>query len=518
MPFPRGPADTRVRLDQLREPDDSTKLDATTQRHGLQRKLSGKANEVQVGTGEWVPLAQAFASLSLVSLADDAFQLYDDGDPSRISYFQLAGIPVGSSYFALPPLLAAGNATLVALELGSQVFTGGDNQFNGVTIFAPAGVADGWVFGAVTALDTLNQLNLALDGDPSTNPTLLFPSAGGTLLTSLNTVSPVANKTFNSTNVLQCNSASSGVSFSDSGTASKRLRVITSSAVGNNAIAIKSTAGRTYTAPDVTSTFLTWAAGTAGFLPAAGDLIYGAGTATGMAALTIGGANTMLTSTGSAPQWVTIASIIDAARSWTTLQKFPDDKFQILGSATASKVLAFEVDGATAAKTLTVATVHSLDQTMTIQDHAGNFGVVGAEVVGAGGAASTATSMGKVDIVGRGTTVGSTKLVAAGAAGFFRVSFWTKVTTLGGLGSYLQVDVTHNDGNAKTSNVLFTNNTSPSPNTALSTVDMTTTNNQSAYGEVILWSSAGQDIAFTATVGGIGSPIFDLRARIEALG
>lgn len=368
MPFRTGPPDMRTPLDKHGPPGDNRDLNATAQHHGLMAKLSGNAGDAFMGDGEWVPLAQAFASLSLVSLADDTFQLYDDGDPTRIAYFQLAGIPVGSSYYALPPLAAAGNATLAALEQGSQVWTGGLNQFNGETYFAPAGVADGWLFAAVIAQDTTNALSLALDGDPSSNPILLFPATGGTMLTSLNTVSPVANKTFNSTNVLQCNSASSGVSFSDSGTASKRLRVITSSAVGNNAIAIKSTAARTYTTPDVTSTFLTWAAGTAGFLPAAGDLIYGAGTATGMAALTIGGANTMLTSTGSAPQWVTIASIIDAARSWATLQKFPDDKIIIGGSADITKALRWELDGATTGKTLTITSNHTDTRALSYPD------------------------------------------------------------------------------------------------------------------------------------------------------
>jgi hypothetical protein len=43
--------------------------------------------------------------------------------------------------------------------------------------------------------------------------------------------------------------------------------------------------------------------------------------------------------------WVDPETIVDVARTWTTLQKFPDDKFRIVGSSTATKLLAFEVDG-----------------------------------------------------------------------------------------------------------------------------------------------------------------------------
>jgi hypothetical protein len=106
------------------------------------------------------------------------------------------------------------------------------------------------------------------------------------------------------------------------------------------------TAARSTYFPDVGGTLLQ--INTSGTLPVAGTLTYGAGTATAMAQLAIGAAGTVLTSTGAAPQWSTNAAVVDAARSWTTLQTFPDNTFKLVGSADASKTLLFELDGATA--------------------------------------------------------------------------------------------------------------------------------------------------------------------------
>jgi len=55
---------------------------------------------------------------------------------------------------------------------------------------------------------------------------------------------------------------------------------------------------------------------------------------------------------------------LDVAQSWAALQKFPDSQFQIIGSVTASKIVAFEVDGLTTATTRTI-TVADQDIDMT---------------------------------------------------------------------------------------------------------------------------------------------------------
>lgn len=88
-----------------------------------------------------------------------------------------------------------------------------------------------------------------------------------------------------------------------------------------------------------------------GDMPAAGALLYGTSASAALSALAIGSSGTILTSSGSAPQWSTNASVVDVARTWATLQKFPDNLFNIVGSSNATKIARFEVDGFTASTT-----------------------------------------------------------------------------------------------------------------------------------------------------------------------
>jgi hypothetical protein len=74
-----------------------------------------------------------------------------------------------------------------------------------------------------------------------------------------------------------------------------------------------------------------------------GDLIVGNSTPK-WARFALGANGTVLFSNGTDPSWTSIASLIDQPRTWTTLQKFPDDKFQIIGSADPTKIAQFEAD------------------------------------------------------------------------------------------------------------------------------------------------------------------------------
>jgi hypothetical protein len=74
-----------------------------------------------------------------------------------------------------------------------------------------------------------------------------------------------------------------------------------------------------------------------------GDLIVGNSTPK-WARFALGANGTVLFSNGTDPSWTSIASLIDQARTWTTLQKFPDDKFQIIGSVDPTKIAQFEAD------------------------------------------------------------------------------------------------------------------------------------------------------------------------------
>lgn len=80
--------------------------------------------------------------------------------------------------------------------------------------------------------------------------TYVLPDADGTFV--LGNVSATLLGDINS--VFKTNTASNGASFSDNTTASKRLRVVLSGAVGNNNIVVSSTAARTYTTQDDNST------------------------------------------------------------------------------------------------------------------------------------------------------------------------------------------------------------------------------------------------------------------------
>lgn len=71
-------------LDDLAEPSDSTKLDASTERHGLLPKLSGVSEEVLRGDGTWSPVA-----------GEGLGELINNPDPTLIT---VGGIQQGTTF------------------------------------------------------------------------------------------------------------------------------------------------------------------------------------------------------------------------------------------------------------------------------------------------------------------------------------------------------------------------------------------------------------------------------------
>lgn len=140
------------------------------------------------------------------------------------------------------------------------------------------------------------------------------------------------------------------------------------SANADATLAWSGTADRTITLPDATGTLLAWNAGTPKNQPLAGSLVYGAGATTAMSELAIGAADRILTSTGSAPQWSTNASVIDVARTWATLQTFKDTTIKIVDDADSTKTLAWSLGGASASADLTLAWAGTADRTVTYPD------------------------------------------------------------------------------------------------------------------------------------------------------
>ncbi len=84
---------------------------------------------------------------------------------------------------------------------------------------------------------------------------------------------------------------------------------------------------------------------------------------------TAGSSGNVLTSDGT--NWTSAApsgSTVDAIRSWTTLQTFPDNTFKIVGSASVNRTLVFEVDAASANADLILNWAGTADRTVTWPD------------------------------------------------------------------------------------------------------------------------------------------------------
>lgn len=113
------------------------------------------------------------------------------------------------------------------------------------------------MFNGVTLL--YSGLSAVIDASLLTaNRTVYLPDTTGTLITTGSTTDVLSpSLSLNHGSTLYSVSATTGVSFSDATSASKRLRVVLSGAsIGNNVLAVVTTTGRTFTFPDTTGTVL----------------------------------------------------------------------------------------------------------------------------------------------------------------------------------------------------------------------------------------------------------------------
>jgi hypothetical protein len=233
---------------------------------------------------------------SAVSVTDSLFNIVDD-DAVGIAQFQCGLLAAGTNVFTFPAT-AAGTFAMVNL---AQTFTKPqviDNdtasdvllklvphasqsvdvlQVRDITdTFTPFGVSSlniptfggalvgtipfsipidgafGLAWGQLQDAASGSVLFLEVDGNPDLNASLIFPRVGGTVLTGLNTVTGITNKTFGTTaNTLRCTTVGgAGVAFEDNTTTSKKLRFVLGGSVGTSHIVISNTAARTYTFPD----------------------------------------------------------------------------------------------------------------------------------------------------------------------------------------------------------------------------------------------------------------------------
>lgn len=171
-------------------------------------------------------------------------------------------------------------------------------------------------------------------------------------------------------NIVVASTISSGVyTFPQNTTFTTNLRV-TSLGGGVVVLSNEDIVGATYacTLPEATGVMLVWNTGGGGIQPAAGALLYGAGVNAPMDDLVIGAVGTILTSSGAAPQWSTMSSVVDQARTWATLQKFKDTTFQVVDDGDNTKTLVLSLGGASAGADLTLAWAGTADHTVTIPD------------------------------------------------------------------------------------------------------------------------------------------------------
>jgi hypothetical protein len=83
---------------------------------------------------------------------------------------------------------------------------------------------------------------------------VFFPASADVVLVGSVEVATLSNKTLDNSNIFNSTNATNGAKFQDTTTASKKLRVVLSGSVGNNAFTIANTAARTYTFGNDTGT------------------------------------------------------------------------------------------------------------------------------------------------------------------------------------------------------------------------------------------------------------------------
>jgi len=216
---------------------------------------SGNLQEWRDGTGAVLSsitstgqFSGPFAGSGTVTVADNLFNVVDGAAPTKIAQFKCDSITAGvTRTFTFPDV----TGTLPTLEnahtvLGNWTFSngnttklglpgGGDSIIVGVNDAASYS-GNGFILDDGSGFKGEISCNVAMTGNRSWS----LPDSDGVIL-----VSPISL-----TATALSNTASSGFSFRDNTTNTKRLRFVLSGAVGNNNIVVSSTAARAYTLPN----------------------------------------------------------------------------------------------------------------------------------------------------------------------------------------------------------------------------------------------------------------------------
>lgn len=289
MPWPVGPVDPRTKLDALAPPDDSTKLDASTKRHGLMPKLTGNPAQVLTGAGTFATPGSG----APLNVTDSTFNILDDVTPSKIAQFQCALItPATTRIYSFPDV----SSTLAVLGL-AQTFTQPQTFPGGGIIIQNAG---GLIY-----FNTSGSGNSAFLNVPEGDGSLACYDRAQTWTT--------FTQTFTTGSILI---NSTKFTIQDPTDTTKSATFVCST--------IGTGTGRLFTFPNASGTLM-------------------------------------------------LTSDLDVARTWTTLQKFKDSTFLVGDDADITKALVFSLGGATAGKTMTLLSSHTLDRTLTLPNVTGTL-------------------------------------------------------------------------------------------------------------------------------------------------
>jgi hypothetical protein len=186
-----------------------------------------------------------------VAVTDSTFSILDDATPTKIAKFQCSGLSVGTRTFTFPD----GNGTLLTDTTNHTILGAWTMQSDSASFYTPkivvggGGVVNGYGFALDDGSGFIGEIQT--DTQLTADRFWAFPDASGVVIISgaLSTLAGNTSSTF------RCSTATTGASFQDQTTSTKRLRFITSgsSASTNNAISVVSTASRTYTLGDVTA-------------------------------------------------------------------------------------------------------------------------------------------------------------------------------------------------------------------------------------------------------------------------
>lgn len=292
------------------------------------------------GVGSWT----SFSAMTL-ALTDSLFTILDDGDPTKIAQFQLSGLTTGTTRtYALQDV----SGTLLTDSAPASIFANwviqgtdtvtADLEIKTTTWFLLRnGANDHWNF---QFLDN-GCMNMLANG----SGIVFFTGSNasgytGNFLALKNGTSSAANKFI--TLPWQTGTVSL-LEFAQTWTALQTFRDTTWKVVGD---------------ADASKTFV---------------LSLGGASANADCVLAWAGTADRTITLPDATGTLALTTDVDTARTWSTLQKFKDTTFLVGDDGDITKALQFSLGGATAAKTLTLASAHTLDRTLTFPNETGTL-------------------------------------------------------------------------------------------------------------------------------------------------